>query len=58
MSRYPSEDVARFDQQFAETETERNERLKARRIAKIKANTADPHDHSIGMTEAAIGEGD
>lgn len=31
MSRYPSEDVSRFDQQFAETEDERNERLSAKR---------------------------
>lgn len=31
MSRYPNEDAERFDQQFAETETERNERLAAAR---------------------------
>ncbi len=31
MPRYPSEDVARFDQQFAETQEERNERHRARR---------------------------
>lgn len=33
MSRYPSYEVARFDQQFAETERERNARLaKARKM--------------------------
>lgn len=31
--RYPSEDVARFDQQFAETEDERNDRLRRKRKA-------------------------
>lgn len=31
MSRYPSEEVARFDQQFAETPYERNERQRAKR---------------------------
>lgn len=31
MSRYPNEDVARFDQQFAETEDERNGRLRQKR---------------------------
>ena len=31
MSRYPSEDTARFDQQFRETPDERNERLRQRR---------------------------
>jgi len=34
MSRYPNEVVARFDQQFAETEDERNERLAAARRKK------------------------
>lgn len=33
MNRYPSEDVARFDQQFAETEDERNARLRRKRKA-------------------------
>lgn len=31
MSKYPNEDVARFDRQFRETETERNARLKRKR---------------------------
>ncbi len=31
MGRYPSDDVARFDQQFAETQSERNARLRAKR---------------------------
>lgn len=31
MSRYPNEDIARFDQQFTETPDERNERLRERR---------------------------
>jgi len=34
MARYPSEDVARFDQQFAETEADRNARLRRARIQK------------------------
>lgn len=38
MSRYPSEDTARFDQQFAETEGERNERLATARKLKARAN--------------------
>ena len=33
MSRYPSYDVARFDQQFAETESERNARLRTKQFA-------------------------
>ena len=36
MSRYPSEDVARFDQQFRETADERNDRLRNNRL--VKAN--------------------
>jgi hypothetical protein len=32
VSRYPNEDVARFDQQFAETPAERNERHRERRL--------------------------
>ncbi len=32
MSRYPNESVARFDQQFAESTGERNERLRERRV--------------------------
>jgi len=31
MSRYPNESVARFDSQFAESPSERNERLRANR---------------------------
>ncbi len=31
MSRYPSDEVERFDRQFAESEDERNERLSANR---------------------------
>lgn len=32
MTRYPNEDIARFDQQFAEPESERNERQRKRRL--------------------------
>jgi hypothetical protein len=32
MSRYPSNGVERFDQQFAETESDRNDRLRRRRL--------------------------
>jgi hypothetical protein len=38
MARYPSYDVARFDQQFAETSSEKNERLKNSRMKKADAN--------------------
>ena len=45
MSRYPSEGVARFDQQFAESPQERNERLRyardRRAIAALYALVAD-----------------
>jgi hypothetical protein len=34
MSRYPSDDVERIDQQWAETEDERNERLRQKRLKK------------------------
>ena len=48
MSKYPSEDVARFDQQFAETEDERNERLRAKRLRYDKERRTivapDPRD--------------
>lgn len=37
MSRYPSEGVARFDQQFAESEGERNERIRENRRRRIKS---------------------
>ena len=32
MGRYPSSDVERIDQQWAETESERNERLRRKRL--------------------------
>lgn len=35
MSRYPSYGIERFDQQFAETEGERNERLRRKRSAQM-----------------------
>jgi hypothetical protein len=45
MSRYPSEAVARFDQQFAETPAERNERrretVRQRTIGTLQALIAD-----------------
>lgn len=34
MSRYPDETTRRFDQQFAETPSERNERLRRKRVTK------------------------
>jgi hypothetical protein len=37
MSRYPSESVERMDQQWAETEDERNARLADKRIARSLA---------------------
>jgi hypothetical protein len=40
MSRYPSSGVERFDQQFAETDSERNERLRRKRL-KTSAETSD-----------------
>ena len=40
MSRYPSIGAERFDQQFAETESERNERLRRKRL-KASAGTSD-----------------
>ena len=43
MSRYPNEDIARFDQQFAETESERNERQRRRRL-RAKAPYEAPRD--------------
>lgn len=48
MSRYPSDGVARFDQQFRETPTERNERLRdgrhAQNIAILQQLIADLSD--------------
>ena len=44
MNRYPSEDVARFDQQFAETEQERSERQRAKRLSVQRAIGACAHD--------------
>ena len=53
MGRYPSEDVARFDQQFAETEQERNDRLRRRRELKKKA----PYGEWCRNPEACTGKG-
>lgn len=53
MSRYPSEDVARFDQQFAETEWERNDRMARRR--KLKA--ASPYGEMCQDPYLCAGKG-
>jgi len=48
MNRYPSREVARFDQQFAEIPTEKNERLATqrlqRRIRELEA-ALEPYRH-------------
>lgn len=64
MSRYPSEDVARFDQQFAETEDERNKRLRRNRLKRSAARairTAEIEyepDHSFPHAARAANRGD
>ena len=44
MNRYPSESVERMDQQWAETEAERNARLRAKRYGVQRAIGACRHD--------------
>lgn len=41
MSRYPSEDVERFDSQFSETEEERNDRLREKRRQRLRDRAFD-----------------
>ena len=48
MSRYPDETTRRFDQQFAETEGERNARLRKKRLA------ATPKAWNGGSIESAM----
>lgn len=53
MSRYPSNSVGRFDQQFAETEGERNERLSRKRQAPSDLDRLHEKENDIArlMTE-------
>jgi len=49
MSRYPDESTRRFDQQFAETTTERNARLRKARLA---ARSCPPDEASEAQCDA------
>jgi hypothetical protein len=52
MSRYPSYEAGRFDQQFAETEGERNERLRRKRL-----KASSPYGEWCRDPDACAGKG-
>lgn len=53
MGRYPNESVERFDQQFAESEDGRNERIAARRKKKL----ASPYGEWCRDPDLCAGKG-
>lgn len=55
MSRYPNEETARFDQQFAETEMERNDRLRQKRLRDATYSTKPvPGPNNLASLSAAL----
>jgi hypothetical protein len=54
MSRYPNETVERFDQQFAETPEERQERQAKRRALNNRSQTTPPLENLNQVADRAL----